>query len=126
MERQLDIPLDDIVINYPFGEIFLASKTIHHQREHPKQEILEAELVHIFEKSEKICLKQLAGMGDELYGIQNKDLQILLSRVNTLKLDGNLEEKVLHKTGTQMSLSLVNAFIPASKHNILMQISHVL
>ena len=104
----------------------MASKTIHHQREHPKQEILETELVHIFEKSEKICLKQLAGEVDELYGIQNKDLQILLSRVNTLKLDGNLEEKVIHKTGTHVTLSLLNAFIPASKHHLLMQISHVL
>ncbi len=95
LEKDLDISLEEIVINYPFGEIFLASKHIYHTRKQPQNPLNEAELESIMQSVEKHCLTQLAADVDTLYGLTEKEIQILLSRVNSIRIDGVIQEKLI-------------------------------
>ncbi len=126
LEKDLALSLDEIVINYPFGELFLASKKIHHTRKHPHTWVDENELESIMEVVEKQCLKHLSEEVDILYGLTASEIQILLSRVNGIRLDGVTQEKIIGKKGETMTLSLVNAFIPLRKYHLLSQIGQVL
>jgi hypothetical protein len=74
------------------------------------------------ESVEKLCLNKLTHKIDKLYGLDKKEVQIILSRVNNVSLDGEIHEKIIGKQGSNMKISLLNAFIPSSKHNLISQI----
>jgi hypothetical protein len=78
------------------------------------------------ESVEKLCLNKLTHKIDKLYGLDKKEVQIILSRVNNISLDGEIHEKIIGKQGSNMKISLLNAFIPSSKHNLISQIWNVL
>ncbi|NDK09421.1 hypothetical protein GW846_01435 [Candidatus Gracilibacteria bacterium] len=125
LEESCDIKLDQIVINYPFGELFLSSKKINYKRKLPHNTLQKEELETIMQSVEKLCLKHLASEVDRLYGLSPQDIQIILSRVNSVTIDGMKQKKVIGKTGEHLRFSLLNAFIPRSKHNLLAQIGNV-
>jgi len=95
LEAEIQFPIEDIVINYPFGEMFLGSKSINYKRKHPHKDITLPELEDIIQSTEKLCLKSLTSQVDKLYGISNRDVQIILSRVNAIQIDNIPEKKVL-------------------------------
>jgi cell division ATPase FtsA len=125
LEETCAVPLDQIVINYPFGELFLSSKKINYKRKLPHNTLQKEELETIMQSVEKLCLKHLASEVDRLYGLSPQDIQIILSRVNSVTIDGMKQKKVISKTGEHLRFSLLNAFIPRSKHNLLAQIGNV-
>ncbi len=125
LETIHSIKLDQIVINYPFGELFLSSKKINFKRKLPHDTISKDELETIMQSVERLCLKHLSSEIDRLYGLSPQDIQIILSRVNSVTIDGIKQKKVIGKTGEQIRFSLLNAFIPLSKHNLLSQIGNV-
>lgn len=125
IEKELEYTFAEIVINYPFGELFLASKKINFKRKLPHKNITIAELEDIMESIEKLCLTHLSAEVDKLYGLGPDEIQILLSRVNSVTIDGTAYQKVIGKQGENMKFSLLNAFIPISKHNLLSQIWNV-
>lgn len=98
LEQELDISLHEIVINYPFGEIFLASKKIHHTRKNPLLPLEEEELISIMLLAEQQCLRQLTQEVEALSGLREPEIQVLLSRVNHVSLDGRQQEKILGET----------------------------
>lgn len=126
LEKLLDFPLDDIVINYPFGELFLGSKKINYKRDLPHKKITLEELEKIMTSVEKLCLKSLSEEIDKLYGLSHNEVQILLSRVNTISIDHETQEKIIGKQWEHMKISLLNAFIPSSKHTLISQIGNVI
>lgn len=126
LEKELDFPLEDIVINYPFWEIFLWSKKINYKRDHPHRKITLEELEKIMTSVEKLCLKSLNEDIDKLYGLAENEVQILLSRVNSVSIDHESHEKVIWKQWENMKISLLNAFIPSNKHTLIAQIGNVI
>ena len=126
IESESGYKFDDIVINYPFGELFLGSKSINYKRKHPHKKIDTTELLEILGSVEKLCLKHLAGKIDKFYGLSQKEVQILLSRVNSISIDSKKLDKVIGQEWENMKISLLNAFIPSMKHSLISQIGNVL
>lgn len=126
IERKLDMRFDDIVINYPFWELFVGSKQINYKRKHAHKKIDSNELIDILSSVEKLCLNHLASSIDKFYGLSQKDVQILLSRVNSISLDGKKHDKIIGQEWENMKISLLNAFIPSLKHKLITQIGSVL
>lgn len=126
LEEDTGISLQDMIINYPFGELYLWSKSVNYQRDNPHEKISIWELEKIMESVEKLCLRKLTSQVDKLYGLDRKEVQIILSRVNNISIDGISHEKIIGKQWAQMKISLLNAFIPNSKHTLISQIATVL
>lgn len=126
LEDLIDFPLDDIVINYPFWELFLGSKNINYKRDFPHKKITIEELEKIMTSVEKLCLKSLNEDIDKLYGLSENEVQILLSRVNNISIDHTEQEKIIGKSWENMKISLLNAFIPSNKHTLISQIWNVI
>lgn len=126
LEAQIDFTFDDIVINYPFWELFLGSKSINYKRDHPNEAITISELEDIMQSVEKLCLSKLSLEIDKLYGLSHEEVQIILSRVNKVSIDGKKYEKIIGQQWGNMKISVLNAFIPTSKHNLISQLGNVL
>ncbi len=126
LESDCETVFHDIVINYPFGELFVWSKNINYKRKHPHKKIDAHELLEILSSVEKLCLKHLAGQIDKFYGLSQKEVQILLSRVNSISLDGKKIDTIIGQEWENMKISLLNAFIPSMKHSLINQIWNVL
>ncbi len=126
LEAQTDTKYQDIVINYPFWELFVWSKNINYKRKHPHKKIDSIELLEILSSVEKLCLKHLAGQIDKFYGLSQKEVQILLSRVNSISIDSKKQDQIIGQEGENMKISLLNAFIPSLKHALISQIGNVL
>lgn len=126
VEQQWEVRCKDIVINYPFWELFLWSKSINYKRDHPHRKIDKQELLNIFSSIEKLCLKSLSERIDRYYGLSQNEVQILLSRVNNIHIDGKKIDKIIWVEGENMKVSLLNAFIPSLKHSLISQIGNVL
>lgn len=126
LEEDIGIPLDDIVINYPFWEMFLWSKSINYKRDSSSKKIDIPELEKIMESVEKLCLAKLSSEVERLYGLGKKEVQIILSRVNSISIDSIPSEKIIWKQWSNLKISLLNAFIPSSKHSLISQIATVL
>lgn len=126
LEKQIDLSLDQVIINYPFWELFLGSKKINYKRKFPHKDISLEELEDIMQRVEKLCLKNLTAQVDKLYGLSESEVQILLSRVNSVSIDGKQHEKIIWKQWENMKISLLNAFVPSWKHTLLSQIWNVI
>ena len=124
LETNIDISLGNIIINYPFGELFLSSRKINYKRSLPHSRISTRELEDILWSVEKLCLSRLTDEVDKLYGLTPEELQIILSRVNHVRIDGEKVEKIIWKQWENLKISLLNAFIPASKNTLLSQIGN--
>lgn len=126
LESDTDTKYKDIVINYPFWELFVWSKSINYKRKFPHKKIEQSELLEIFSSVEKLCLNTLAWEIDKFYGLSQKEVQILLSRVNSISIDSKKQSSIIGKEGENMKISLLNAFIPSLKHDLISQIWNVL
>jgi len=126
LEEDIGIKLDDIIINYPFWEMFLWSKSINYKRDSANKKIDITELEKIMESVEKLCLKKLTSQVDKFYGLSKDEVQIILSRVNNISMDSLPCEKIIWKKWSNIKISLLNAFIPSLKHNLISQIWTVL
>lgn len=126
LEREIDETVVDMVINYPFGELFLSSKKINYKRKKPHDWISLEEIHSIMQSVEKLCLKKLTEEIEKLYGLTSKEIQIILSRVNSISIDTRNYDRVIWAQGINMKISLLNAFIPLSKYNLIIQIGNVL
>ena len=58
LEEQIGQALPDIVISYPFGEIFISCKHIHYKRKDKNLPLQPHELEEIFETLEKMSLEK--------------------------------------------------------------------
>lgn len=126
LESETETKFDDIVINYPFWELFLWSKSINYKRKHPHKKIDSNELLEILSSVEKLCLRYLWGQIDKFYGLSQKEVQILLSRVNSISIDWKKQDHIIGQEWENMRISLLNAFIPSMKHALINQIGNVL
>lgn len=126
LERETGEQVSDIVINYPFGELFLSSKKINYKRDLAHKNIDLEEIESIMQSVEKLCLKKLIAEVEHMHGLSQDEIQIILSRVNSITLDGKHSAKINGKEGENLKISLMNAFIPLSKHNLIVQIWNVL
>lgn len=126
LESKISFPLENIVVNYPFGELFLGSKTLNYKRKNTHDSISVWELERIMEKTEHYCVNSFYKDIEKLYWLRASDIQVLLSRVNHIYIDTKYHPKVIWKTWEHVNISLLNAFVPESKYRQIIQLGKVI
>ena len=119
LEKKLGVYIKDIICNYPFWEEYLSISDTNHPRKKPESPINEAELYKLLIKAEKICLVKWASEIEKLYGLKNSELDIILSRVTHIHIDGKKTEKILGKTWEEIKIKLINITIPRLQNKTL-------
>lgn len=109
---------------YPFGEIFSRSKTLNYKRSSPHTPLNIKELEKIVESVEKLCLKKVAWEIYENYGRDLHEIQIILSKLWTVKIDNKSYSKILGREWELMKIAIQNIFIPVEKYDSLIKIWH--
>jgi len=112
LERTSQIPVENIVVNFPFGELFVSTKKINYKRDLPHSTIKKEELEKIISRAENIGLKSLSNDIREKTGLGKNDLELILSRMNHIKIDGEIQERILGSEGENIRISIVNIFVP--------------
>jgi hypothetical protein len=123
LESKIEKEINDIIISYPFGELFLSSKDLSYRRNSPEEEITRAELKKIITRLESMSLNYEIQKIWKENGYQEDQLGVILSRIHALRLDGKQQDHILGKDWTLLQLKLVNALIPKNKHELVIQIS---
>lgn len=119
LESQLWTQCDEIITNYPFWELHLSISHSNHLRKNSEKIITEDELYNIFLQAEKMCLTKWARDIEKLYGLKNSELEIILSRVTQIHIDGKKEDAVLWKSWEEMKLQLLNITVPKLQYKSL-------
>ena len=119
LEKKLWVHIEQIVCNYPFWEEHLSITHSNHPRKKPETLISEQELEWLILKAEKICLVKWASEIEKLYGLKNSELDIILSRITSIELDGKKTEKIIGKSWGDVKLQVLNITIPKNQHKIL-------
>ena len=119
LEKKLGIYIKHIICNYPFWEEHLSVSHTNHPRKKPDTTIDQTELYKILVKAEKICLVKWASEIEKLYGLKNSELDIILSRVTQIHIDGKKTEKIIGKTWEEVKIKLLNITIPRSQNKTL-------
>lgn len=119
LEKRLWLHIKDIICNYPFWQEYLSLSHTNHPRKDRDSPINEAELCKILTQAEKICLVKGANEIEKLYGLKNSELDIILSRVTKVHIDGKKTGKILEKTWAEIKIQLLNITIPRSQNKVL-------
>lgn len=112
----------ELICTYPFGEIFSKTKTINYKRSRPHTPITIKELGKIIESVEKLCLKKVSSEIYQTYGRDMKDIHIILSKVEHIKVDTQMYSKILGREWELLNIKLQNICVPREKHESLIQI----
>lgn len=124
LEKTLWITCDEVVTNYPFWEVHLSVSHTNHKRKNAEDILSEEELYSILIDAEKICLTKWAHDIEKLYGLKNSELDIILSRVTQMHVNGKKEEQILGKTGEDIKLRLLNITVPRTQYRSLKDLIH--
>jgi len=116
----------EIIFTYPFGEIFIKTKTLNYKRSYPHKDISAEELESIIESTQKLCLKKVSSEIWEDYGRNLADMHIILSKIWHIKIDTQTTRRVLWKQWELLNIRLQNIFIPREKYDSLMSIWNTL
>lgn len=126
LEKESKVVLDKVVINFPFGELFVATKKINYKRSLPHTAIDHSELETIIRKAEEISLKKLSGEIYETSGIGKEEIELILSRINSFTIDKKVEKIVIGQEWENIRISVLNVFVPLSKHNLVNHIGNII
>jgi len=126
LEKESSIILDRVVINFPFWELFVATKKINYKRRLPHSPIDHDELEIIIKKAEEISLKKLTSEIYETNSIGKEEIELILSRINSFKIDGITKEMVIWEQWENIKISVLNVFVPLSKHNLINHVGNII
>ena len=97
LEKESSVSLEKVVINFPFGELFVATKKINYRRKRTQSPIDKQELEKIITRAQEISLKKLSSEIYERHAIGKQETELILSRINSFKIDGKTQELVVGK-----------------------------
>jgi len=126
LEKQCKITLDQVVVNFPFGELFVATKTMNYKRSLPHAPIKDEELETIIERAENLSLKKLCEEIREKTSLWKDEIELVLSRIHQMKIDGVAHDKLLGEDGENVRVSLLNIFVPLSKYNLINHLGNII
>jgi len=116
-EKTYDISIENIVINFPFGELFFFNNKLSYKRENERHLITKEELQKILKKTEKLILQKCFKHIEKKTGFIESDLKLIISSIIGMKIDQNPYERIVWETWQDLSISIVNTFIPIDKSN---------
>ena len=126
LERESKISLDEVVINFPFGELFAATKKINYKRSRPHTPLDREEIELIISRAQEISLKKLSQEIYETHGIGKEEIELILSRINSFKIDTVEHKVVVGEEWENIKISVLNVFVPLSKHNLVNHIGNII
>ncbi|MCH2188212.1 hypothetical protein MK079_00080 [Candidatus Gracilibacteria bacterium] len=118
-EKNAHTQIQNIVMNIPFDELFSAYETVEYTRKDNTFPIDQNELQNIIDYIEFHALKQQYRYIDRQYGYSSSQIDLVLSSVQKLSIDGNTSRKILGKTGAHIQSSLLNMCIPKDKYQMI-------
>ena len=125
-EKQYKVSIKDVVINYPFGELFFYNNKLSYKREHETHLITKQELQKILQKTEKIILQKCFKAIEKTSGFIESDLKLIVSSIIGIKIDNIHYKRVVWETWRDVSISLLNMFIPMDKSNNIKYIGEII
>ncbi len=121
-----NLKIDDIVINYPFEDIFFSYKKVNHNRKWKKNSISEEEKEIILSKVNSFNYWESIKKIWEKSSYLESDLKLIINCLSSIKIDGKKTQDIYEKKAENITISYLNIFIPLSKYNLLNYISSVL
>ncbi len=125
-EKENNLEIKDIVINFPFGELFFYNNKLNYKRENERHLIVKEELQKILKKTEKIILQKCFKKIEKKSGFLEADLKLIISSIIGVKIDNHPYQKIIWETGSDIWISLVNMFIPMDKSNNIKYIGEII
>lgn len=126
LEKESSVQIEQIVVNFPFGELFVATKKVNYKRDLPHSSIKKEELEKIIMRAETLGLKSLSGEILDKTGLWKNDLELVLSRMNHIKIDGEVKERILWEEWENIRISLLNIFVPLGKYNLINHLGNII
>ncbi len=118
-ETDAGFKVENIVIGTPFSELYFSAKKINYIRPFPEREIDKKELWEIMatvqNKAIKIYMKDI----EKSVVYKRSDLKLTSSHIGKIKIDSQLNSKLLSQTGTNITLNITNIFMPHDKFEVL-------
>lgn len=118
--------IHDIIINIPFEEIFFETSKINHIRNSSDSPIDKFELREIMKDIETQALKKHYRHIRSTSGYTKKDIRLIIWWVSEIKVDKQKTKKLLGLSPKELSISLLNIFIPETKYETIQTIWRVL
>ena len=125
-EKDNHITIENVVINYPFGELFFYENKLTYKRNYERHLITKEELQEILKKTEKIIIEKCFRNIEEKSWYIEADLRLVISSIINMKIDTNPYEKIIWETWKNVSISIVNMFIPIEKNNTIKYIWEII
>lgn len=125
-ENDAGVIIQDIIINIPFEEIFFETSKTSLIRSNTKSEIDKNELFEMMQDVETQALKKHFKHIKSTSGYNKKDVRLIIWWVAEIKADKEKTSKLLKLNPEQVSISLLNIFIPESKYETIQTIWRVL
>lgn len=125
-ETDAGIVIHDIIINIPFEEIFFETSKINHIRNNADSPIDKFELRDIMKDIETQALKKHYKHIRSTSGYTKKDIRLIIWWVSEIKVDKEKTKKLLGLSPKELSISLLNIFIPETKYETIQTIWRVL
>lgn len=126
LEQEIGFPIEKVVVNFPFGELFVATKKINYKRDFPHNPLKEEEFEKIIERAENISLKKLTEEIKDTSDLGKDETELILSRLNHISIDGVKQDKILGNEGQNIRISLLNIFVPLSKYNLINHLGNII
>jgi len=118
-EKDHEIIIKDIILNFPFGELFFYGNKLNYKRENEKFPLSKPELEKILGKTQKLMIDKSFKNIEKKTGFTEEDLKLMLSSIVDIKIDKTHVAKVVGSIWRDISISLVNIFIPNNKSSII-------
>lgn len=118
--------VNEIIINFPFEEVFFCFKKINYNRKNPDSIIDKEESDKILSKIKSIninsCTKNISLKSSYL----KDDLKLIINNISNIKIDWVLCNNILNKSWENIQISILDILIPISKYNLLHYIWNIL
>ncbi len=115
-ENDWNIKVEDIIINIPTPNLFCEFSKINHIREDTSKKIDTKELYKLLEIVESRALKKHYKSIKNHSGYKKNDLKLLISNITNILIDNKETKKLTWENPKEVNISLLNVFIPESKH----------
>lgn len=125
-EQDAWMKINDIILNIPFEEIFFQTSKINYIREDSKKSIDKKELLKIMKEIESQSLKKHYTAIRNTSGYKKKDIRLIIWGIAEIKSDKIKVKKLLDTNPKELSISLLNIFIPENKYEVIQTIGRVL
>jgi len=125
-EEDAWMKINDIILNIPFEEIFFQTSKINYIREDSQKNIDKKELLKIMKEIESQSLKKHYTSIRNTSGYKKKDIRLIIWGIAEIKSDKIKVKKLLDTNPKELSISLLNIFIPENKYEVIQTIGRVL